>query len=181
MKKVSLWQLFGVFAKIGAFTIGGGMAMIPIIESELTKRGWMGEDEFPDIITLAQVAPGLLAVNMSIFCGYRLRGIKGSIAATIGSILPSFVTILLIAVFFTNFHDNPVVIKLFKGMRPVAVALLAAPMARMIKKSVKSVWAWGICLGAMIAVAFLKFSPIYIILIVMVLSLGITYLKEGRK
>ena len=155
--------------------------MIPIIESELTRRGWMSEEEFPDIITIAQVAPGLLAVNMSIFCGYRLRGIKGSIVATLGSILPSFLAILLIAMFFTNFQDNPIVIKIFKGMRPVAIALLAAPMARMVEKSVKTPWAWALCIGAMAAVAFLKFSPIYIILIVMVCSLGITYLKEGRK
>ena len=89
--------------------------MIPVIESELTRRGWIKEEDFPDIITLAQTAPGLLAVNMAIFSGYRLRGVKGSIVATLGSVLPSFVIILLVAMFFTNFQDNPYVVKIFKG------------------------------------------------------------------
>ena len=91
----SLLEIFGVFAKVGAFTIGGGYAMIPIIQRELSSRGWIGDDELPDIIALAQSAPGVLAVNMSIFAGYRLRGVKGSIAATLGAVLPSFVAILL--------------------------------------------------------------------------------------
>ena len=181
MKKVTLSQLFCVFSKIGAFTIGGGIAMIPVIEDELTRRHWIEEEDFPDIITLAQTAPGLLAVNMSIFCGYKLRGVKGSIAATMGSIMPSFLIILLIAMFFTNFQESPIVIKMFMGMRPVAIALIATPMMRMAKTSVRSIWAWTVCIASAIAVAFLKFSPIYILLIVIVCSLGITYLKEGRK
>jgi chromate transporter len=81
-KKVSLWQIFWVFAKIGAFTIGGGYAMIPIIQAEMSRRGWIGDDDLPDIVALSQSAPGVMAVNISIFAGYRLRGIKGSIAAT---------------------------------------------------------------------------------------------------
>ena len=94
---VSLWNIFAVFSKIGAFTIGGGYAMIPLIQNELGKRGWISEEELPDIIALAQSAPGILAVNVSIFAGYRLRGVKGSITATIGTVLPSFLMILLIA------------------------------------------------------------------------------------
>ena len=181
MNKVSLWQIFGVFVKIGAFTIGGGYAMIPVIEAELTRRGWIDEAEFPDIITLAQTAPGLLAVNMSIFSGYKLRGVKGSIVATLGSVLPSFLIILLVAMFFTNFQDNPYVIKLFKGMRPVAIALIAVPMVRMIAKGSHKLWAWALTLASMLAVVLLKVSPIYILLVVIACSLVITYLKEGRK
>ena len=86
-KKVSLWQIFTVFAKIGAFTIGGGYAMIPIIQAEMSKRGWISDDELPDIVALSQSAPGVMAVNISIFAGHKLRGIKGSIVATLGSIL----------------------------------------------------------------------------------------------
>ena len=85
-KKVPLWQIFLVFAKIGAFTIGGGYAMIPIIQDEMSRKKWIPEDELPDIVALSQSAPGVMAVNISIFAGYRLRGIKGSIAATLGSI-----------------------------------------------------------------------------------------------
>ena len=130
-QKISLWQLFAVFAKIGAFTIGGGYAMIPLIQAELGRRGWIGEDELPDIVALSQSAPGVMAVNISIFAGYRLRGIRGSIAATLGSILPSFLIILLIAMVFAGFRDNPVVERIFKGIRPVVIALIAVPMVRM--------------------------------------------------
>ena len=75
-KKVSLWQLFWVFAKIGAFTIGGGYAMIPIIQAEMSRRGWIGDDDLPDIVALSQSAPGVMAVNISIFAGHKLRGFK---------------------------------------------------------------------------------------------------------
>ena len=110
---VSLWQIFWVFAKIGSFTIGGGYAMIPIIEEELRKRKWVDADEIDDVVVLAQSAPGLLAVNMAIFCGYKIRGLKGSIAATIGAVLPSFLIILAIATVFTTFKDNLIVQKIF--------------------------------------------------------------------
>ena len=108
-EEVSLWQIFTVFAKLGAFTIGGGYAMIPLIRDEMIKRDWMTDEELPDIIAMAQSAPGVLAVNMSIFVGHKLHGVKGSVVATLGSVLPSFITILLIAMIFTNFRDNPVV------------------------------------------------------------------------
>lgn len=137
-KKVPLWQIFAVFAKIGAFTIGGGYAMIPIIEREMNRRKWIPEEDLPDIVALSQSAPGVMAVNISIFAGYRMRGIKGSIAATLGSVLPSFLIILLIAMVFSSFKDNPVVIRIFKGIRPVVIALIAVPMINMARKSNKS-------------------------------------------
>ena len=150
---VSYLQIFSIFAKIGAFTIGGGYAMLPIIKQEIVKRGWLQEDDFTDIVALAQAAPGLLAVNISIFTGYRLRGVKGSIVATLGSILPSFIIILAIAALFSGFRDNPIVIRMFKGIRPVVVALIAIPMLDMAKKANKTWWAWLITVAAMIAAA----------------------------
>ena len=90
--------------------------MIPIIESEIIKRGWIEEKDFSDILALAQSAPGLLAVNISIFIGYRLKGVKGSIVATLGSIFPSFLIILLIAMIFSGFQDDPIVIRIFQGI-----------------------------------------------------------------
>ena len=106
---VSLWQIFGVFAKIGTFTIGGGYAMIPIIENELKRRNWVNPEEIDDVVVLAQSAPGLLAVNMAIFSGYKIRGLKGSIAATVGAVLPSFIIILAIAMAFTSFKNNLII------------------------------------------------------------------------
>ncbi|MBR1406340.1 MAG: chromate transporter [Bacteroidales bacterium] len=177
---MSLWQIFGVFAKVGAFTIGGGYAMIPIIQDEMTRRRWIPEEDLPDIVALSQSAPGVMAVNISIFAGYRLRGVKGSIAATLGSITPSFLIILGIAMFFTAFKDNPWVERAFKGIRPVVIALIAVPMIQMAKKSCKAWWAWLLAAGALVLVAFLNVSPIYIILCVMAVAFALTYYKEHR-
>ena len=177
---VSLWNIFWVFAKIGAFTIGGGYAMIPLIKDELVKRGWLTEEELPDIIALAQSAPGVLAVNMSIFAGHRMRGFKGSLAATLGSVLPSFLMILLIAMLFTGYQDNPVIVRIFKGIRPVVVSLIAVPMINMARKGNKTWWAWLISAITLVAVAFLGFSPIWILLVLIVLAFSYTMLKERR-
>ena len=177
-KTVSLWQIFAVFAKIGAFTIGGGYAMIPIIQDEMSRRGWISDEELPDIVALSQSAPGVMAVNISIFAGYRLRGVKGSIAATLGSITPSFCIILAIAMIFTSFKDNPWVIRAFKGIRPAVIALIAVPMINMAKKCCKAWWAWALAVAALVLVAFLDVSPIYILLCVIAVSFGFTYYKE---
>ena len=179
-KKVPLWQIFAVFAKIGAFTIGGGYAMIPIIQDEMNRRKWIPEDDLPDIVALSQSAPGVMAVNISIFAGYRMRGIKGSIAATLGSILPSFLIILAIAMVFSSFKDNPVVIRIFKGIRPVVIALIAVPMIRMARKSNKSWWAWLLSAVSLALVAFLNISPIWIILVTLILAFAWTWYKEHR-
>ena len=93
-------KIFGVFCKVGAFTIGGGYAMIPVIQHEMASRGWLEAGELDNVVVLAQSAPGLLAVNMAIFTGHKLRGFKGSVAAPIGPVLPSFVIILIIRIRF---------------------------------------------------------------------------------
>ena len=176
-KKVSLWQIFWVFAKIGAFTIGGGYAMIPLIQAEMSRRGWISDDELPDIVALSQSAPGVMAVNISIFAGHKLRGVRGSIAATLGSILPSFAIILAIAMFFSTYKDNPWVERAFRGIRPVVISLIAVPMVRMAQKSCKSWWAWLLAVASLVLVAFLNVSPIYIIMCVLVLGFSITYYR----
>ena len=173
-----MFEMFFTFMRIGLFTIGGGYAMIPLIQTELSKREWIPDDELPDIVALSQSAPGVMAVNISIFAGYRLRGVKGSIAATLGSILPSFLTILAIALFFTAFRDNPWVKRAFAGIRPVVIALIAVPMVNMARQSCKKWWAWSLAAAALVLVAFLNVSPIYIILCVAVLGFGITYFRE---
>ncbi len=167
--------------KIGAFTIGGGYAMIPLIKDELEKRHWIEDGELPDIIVLAQSAPGILAVNVSIFTGYKIRGVKGSIAATVGTVLPSFLIILAIAMVFTNFQNNPVVIRIFRGIRPVVVSLIAAPMISMAKKADRHWWEWGITIISLLLVAFMEVSPIYIVAVVIVLALAFVKLREKSK
>lgn len=178
--KVSLLEMLAVFAKVGAFTIGGGYAMIPIIQREMMQRKWLDEDEFPDIISLAQSAPGVLAVNMSIFAGYRMRGVKGSIAATLGAVLPSFLIILTIAMVFSNFQDNPVVISIFKGIRPAVVSLILVPMIRMARKNNRRWWEWCISAAALAGVAFLHFSPIYILMVTIVIALSLSLYRQHK-
>lgn len=177
---VPLWQIFLTFAKIGSFTIGGGYAMIPLISDEIVKKDWLPEEELPDIIALAQSAPGVLAVNMAIFTGYKIRGVKGSVAATLGSVLSSFLIILLIAMLFAGYKDNPVVVRIFKGIRPVVVSLILVPMINMARKGNKTWWAWTISALTLVMVAFLNFSPIYILLVVIVLATLYHLYKERR-
>ena len=178
---VSLWKIFFVFTKIGAFTIGGGYAMIPIIEDEVKKRGWIDGEELPDIVVLAQSAPGLLAVNMAIFTGYRIRGLKGSIAATAGAVIPSFITILVIAMAYSAFQENVLVQKFFMGLRPVAVALILVPMVRMAKKGCHSWWSWLLLIFTLFSVAFLELSPIIILSGTILVSAIILASGEGRE
>ena len=177
---ISYWQIFKVFAKIGAFTIGGGIPMIAAIKTELVERKWLTDEDFIDIITLAQTAPGLFAVNISILTGHRLRGTKGSVAATIASCLPPFLIILMVAMFFTAFKENEYVLRMFKGIRPVVVALIGVPMIDMIKATKMKWWSWVIVICSMTLVCFLKVSPIYILICVIVMAAFISWYR-GRK
>ena len=171
----SLWQIFLVFAKIGAFTIGGGIPMIAAIKSELVERKWLNEEDFVDIITLAQTAPGLFAVNISILTGHKLRGTKGSVVATIASCLPPFLIILIVAMFFTEFKDNEYVLKAFKGIRPVVVGLIGVPMIDMIKATKMRWWSWIVVALSLTLECFLKVSPIYILICVIVIAAFISW------
>ena len=156
--------------------------MIAAIKSELVERKWLNDEDFIDIITLAQTAPGLFAVNISILTGHRLRGTKGSIVATVASCLPPFLIILMVAMFFTAFKDNEYVIKAFKGIRPVVVALIGVPMIDMIKATKMRWWSWVIVISSMSLVCFLKVSPIYILICVIVMALAVSwYNKRYRK
>ncbi|MDE5912955.1 MAG: chromate transporter [Muribaculaceae bacterium] len=126
-----LRDLFLTFARIGAFTFGGGWAMISIMEKEIVDRhGWMSKEEFLDQLAVAQSMPGILAVNISVAVGDKIRGGAGSICAALGTILPSFCIILAIAIFLTPdmIKSNPVLSKVFMGIRPAVVALIIAPV-----------------------------------------------------
>lgn len=126
-----LRNLFLTFAKIGAFTFGGGWAMISIIEREVVdKHKWLGKSEFLDLLAVAQSLPGILAVNISVVVGDKLRGLKGSVAAAAGTITPCFLIILAIAMFLTPemITENPILTAVFKGIRPAVVALIVAPV-----------------------------------------------------
>ena len=178
---ISLWKIFWIFAKIGAFTIGGGIPMIAAIRKELVERKWFNDEDFIDIITLAQTAPGLFAANIAILTGNKLRGTKGSVVATIASCLPPFLIILLVAMFFTEFKDNEYVLRAFKGIRPVVVALIGVPLIDMIRATRMRWWSWCLVIGSMTLVCFMKVSPIYILICVIVVSLALAYYNERKR
>ena len=161
-----MWELFSNFFRIGLFTIGGGYAMIPLIEAKVVDdKHWLEREELLDLIAVAQSCPGIFAINIGIFIGYKLKGMKGAIVTTLGTALPSFLIILAIAICFQQFRDNIYVERVFRGIRPAVVALIAAPvfkMARMAKISRYNIW---IPVLATFLIWLVGVSPIYVILI----------------
>lgn len=162
----NLLSMFCTFAKIGAFTLGGGYAMVPIMEKEIVDRhAWLSREEFMDILIVAQSTPGLFAINMASHIGNKARGLWGGIVGTLGVALPSIIAILLIAMFFRTFAGNIYIEKIFMGIRPAVVALIAAPcfsMARTAKLNRHNIW---IPIIACLLITAWGVSPIWIILV----------------
>ncbi len=157
-----LGRLFGSFFKIGLFTFGGGYAMITLIQHEvIDRRRWIGREEFLDMLTLAQSVPGPMAVNTSVFVGYKLRGLRGAVVSLLGSVLPSFLVILAIVLFFANIRQNPVVDAAFKGMRPAVVALIIGPVVSLSRGMHRSMFL--VIIASALAVWGLGWSPIYLL------------------
>lgn len=153
--------------------------MIPLIENDVVeKNGWLQKGEFIDLLAVAQSAPGVFAVNMSVFVGYRLRGVAGALSAAFGCVMPSVVIILLIALFFQRFRHIEVVNNIFLGIRPVVVALIAVPVFNVAKSanvSMRTIWVP--VLSALLIVAF-GVSPIYVIIVAG--AAGFIWGKIGR-
>lgn len=160
-----LMDMFITFFKIGAFTLGGGYAMLPIIQKEVVeKKKWIGETEFLDMVAISQSAPGPLAVNISAFVGQKMKGLMGLITSTLGAILPSFIIIILVASVFLGIENSPVVQRVFQGIRPAVVALIAVPVISMGKTAKVNKKNFIIPLSAAVLVAVFKITPIYVIL-----------------
>ena len=160
------WDSFTTFFKIGLFTLGGGYAMIPIVEEEVVdKHKWMSREEFLDTIAIAQSCPGVMAINLSVYLGYRLRRFKGAMCMAVGTALPSFLIILAIAMFFHRFEDNTVVAAMFRGIRPAVVALIAVPTFRMAKSAKVTLSNCWIPIACALAIWLMGVSPILVILI----------------
>lgn len=158
-------RLFYSFLKIGGFTVGGGYAMVPLMEREFVeRRGWLTGEEFLDYMSLSQAMPGVFAVNMATLVGYKLCGAKGSVVAIVGNIFLPVVFIVLLAMFFRAFRGNPYVNSIFLGLRPAVVALIAAPvfnMARRLKLSWRTMW---IPILAALLIWLFGVSPVIVIL-----------------
>lgn len=161
-------KLFVSFWKIGTFTIGGGYVMIPIMEQEIVdRRGWLSREEFMDYLSLSQAMPGIFAVNMATCIGRKLGGIWGVVCAIAGNVLMPIALILMLAMFFRFFRDNVIVERVFMGLRPAVVALIAAPVFRM-AKSAKISWSnFWIPLVAALLIWLFGVSPVWVIVAAM--------------
>ncbi len=158
-------ELFTTFFKIGAFTLGGGYAMIPIIESEVVdKNKWIEKDEFLDLIAISQSCPGVFAVNISTFIGYKIRGRWGAVCTTLGAALPSFLIILVIAMFFHQFMNVGWVAAMFRGTRPAVVALIAVPTFNLAKSAHINLANCWIPIVSALLIWGLHVNPIWIII-----------------
>ena len=164
MKK--LIELFISIFKIGAFTFGGGYAMIPLIEEEVVNnKGWLSKEEFVDILIVAQSLPGALAVNTSIFLGYKISGILGAITTLIAVILPSFFIILIIAIFFMQFRNNYYINAAFQGITaavPMLVLVGAISLSKGLSKNLRTILTIII---ALIALMFFNIHPVLVVVI----------------
>lgn len=163
-------ELFWSFFKIGSFTLGGGFAMIPLMEKELVQqKQWLSKEEFLDLLSLSQAMPGVFAVNMATSIGYRLRGKTGAIMSVLGNITMPILVILVLAIFFRYFRDNAIVESIFKGIRPCVVALIAAPVFTMAKNAGLN---WRNCWIPLLAATLIWLLGISPVLIIIVAGLG---------
>lgn len=162
---MKLFKLFLAFFRIGFFTIGGGYAMLPLIQREVVDvNGWLDEEEFIDAIAISQSSPGAVAVNISVFIGYRLGGVIGAIVSTLGTVLPSILIILVVAMFLYQYKDITIVEKVFLGIRPAVVALIASSVVVLAKGLGFSTERVVLAVTSFILIVFLKISPIFVIL-----------------
>lgn len=163
-KMKQLLSLFYTFFKIGAFTFGGGYAMIPLIQREaVEKNGWVSDDDILDIITIAESTPGPIAINSATFIGYKTAGVMGSFMATFGVVLPSFVLISLISYVLTAFQNIQAVAFAFNGIRAGVLALLIKALWGMYKKAPKGVVPYAVMGAAFLITAFLNVNVLVVI------------------
>ncbi|MEA4956086.1 MAG: chromate transporter [Pseudoflavonifractor sp.] len=160
-----LLEIFLVFFKIGLFTIGGGYAMLPIIQREVVEtKQWMTDEEFLDAISLTNSLPGPLATNSATFVGYRVARAPGSVAAVLGAATPSIIIILLIAMVFHNIMDHPMVQYIFDGVRPAVAALILYAIIKLAKSAkVGEYFNWVVALFGFVAVAAFGLHPIVVV------------------
>lgn len=161
-----LFKLFAAFARIGAFTFGGGYAMLPMLQKEVVEKNqWATEDEIMDYYAIGQCTPGIIAVNTATFIGYKTKGIPGAIAATLGIITPSIIIITIIAACLKNFADLPIVKHAFNGIRACVCVLILNAVSKLAQKSLIDKVCIGICLVVLLLSLFSPLSPAIIVIL----------------
>ena len=177
----TLWQVFWSFFKIGAFTFGGGYAMIPLIQNEaVEKRHWVTDEDILEVVAIAESTPGPIAINSATFVGYKAAGILGSVCATLGVVLPSFVIILALSFVLQQFQNVVAVQYAFQGIRAGVLALLVKALWTMYQKSPKG-WAGYVVIGAsFILTAIFDINVIFVIIGCAVFGLVTSLYLERR-
>jgi chromate transporter len=158
-------ELFLVFCEVSLFTLGGGLAMLPLVEKEVTgKRQWLSKEEFLDIIGISQSMPGVMILNVATTVGYKVSGARGALAASLGTVVPPFASIIFIAWFFINIKDSPVVSKIFAGIRPAVMALVMIPVITLSRAAKIQGAVVAIPVAVVLAIGLLRINPAYVIL-----------------
>ncbi|MGN0635547.1 MAG: chromate transporter [Acutalibacteraceae bacterium] len=180
-KKRRIWLLFLTFFKIGAFTFGGGYAMIPLISKEVVEtHKWITDDDILEIVAIAESTPGPIAINSATFVGFRVAGFWGAFAATLGVVLPSFVIITVLSFILRQFQSLKPVKYAFYGIRAGVLALLLKALYTMFKKCPKHPVSYIVMAGAFVAAAFLPVNVIYIVIACALFGLVSSFVAERR-
>ncbi|MBA1337126.1 MAG: Chromate transport protein [Firmicutes bacterium] len=175
-----LFKLFWVFFKIGSFTFGGGLAMLPLIEREIVDNNrWMSREEFIDIIAATQCMPGVIAVNTAIYLGYHLYGIVGAVAGSLGAIIPSFVIMIVAASFFMSFKEHQMVQAVLNGIKPAVAVLIFSSAIKLGKVLEKNRYTYSVAAASLLLISFLGIHPILVI--VGAAFLGIVLGRKGAE
>ena len=176
-----LLALYLTFVKIGAFTFGGGLAMMPIMQRELIeKRGWLTEEELIDYFAIGQSTPGIIAVNVATFVGYKKLGIFGGIIATLGVVTPSWVIIMLLAGAISSVDKYPLAQKALRGINVAVAALLTSVIVKFSKKTIKNVWNALFMLLAFALIYFFKVQSVWIIIAALITGSLLTLYRQKR-
>ncbi len=160
-------QLFWLFFKLGLFTIGGGMAMVPLLQEKVCdEKGWMTEEETVDCLAVSQGLPGVVAINMATYVGYKMKKLPGAVIATLGTIIPSFVIIILVVLFLDTIAENPYVQGALTGIRAAATGLIAFAAWKLGKQVLagKGVFEWALALASFVIIAFFDVNAVWVIL-----------------
>lgn len=177
----NLFNLYFSFAKIGTFTIGGGLAMMPMMQSELIeKRKWITDEELIDYYAVGQSTPGIVAVNVATFVGYKQMGIIGGIFATLGMVTPSLVIIMILASLINSINDFPIIQKALKGINVAVAALLTSTIINFMKKTIKKFTNAIFMMISFLLVFVFKLPSFWIILFALLIGVILTY-KEKKK
>lgn len=176
-----LLELLIVFFKLGAFTIGGGIAMLPLLQNTLiNEKKWFTKEEFVDIVAVCQSLPGVVAINMATYVGYKKKGLIGSIVSTFGVTVPSFVMILIIAKFISSLGDNRIAMGAMAGLRAAALGMVVVALIQLMPAAIKNKWALLAAIVAFVLIAVLRVNTAYVILLFAVLGIAVTMVNSRK-